>query len=92
MWVAPSAEHSGTRSITLRGMRRMGFREYVPTKSQSHVITTYLFPDDPNFECGSFYQWLPDKSVVIYPGKLTDVECFRIGSIGRIYESDIGRC
>ena len=27
--------------------------------------------------------------MVIYPGKLTKDDCFRIGSIGRLFESDV---
>ncbi|HIK95744.1 MAG TPA: methyltransferase domain-containing protein, partial [Planctomycetes bacterium] len=69
--------------------RRMGFREFVPAELQGHIITSFLFPDDPNFEFKKFYQRLSDKGMVIYPGKLTEVDCFRIGNIGRIFESDI---
>ena len=81
--------YAANHAALLRGMRRMGFREYVPTESQSHIITTFLYPEDPNFEFGTFYQRLSDKGMVIYPGKLTEVDCFRIGNIGRIFESDI---
>lgn len=84
-----ASRYEGNHAALLRGMRRMGFREYVPAKSQSHIITTFLFPDDPNFEFEKFYQRLSDKGMVIYPGKLTEVDCFRIGNIGRIIESDI---
>jgi 2-aminoethylphosphonate-pyruvate transaminase len=84
-----ASRYEANHAALLRGMRRMGFREYVPAKSQSHIITTFLFPDDPNFEFEKFYQRLSDKGMVIYPGKLTEVDCFRIGNIGRIIESDI---
>ncbi len=81
--------YAANHAALLRGMRLMGFREYVPTESQSHIITTFLYPEDPNFEFKKFYQLLSDKGMVIYPGKLTEVDCFRIGNIGRIFESDI---
>ena len=81
--------YAANHAALLRGMRRMGFREYVPTESQSHIITTFLHPEDPNFEFKKFYQRLSDKGMVIYPGKLTEVDCFRIGNIGRLFESDI---
>ena len=81
--------YAANHATLLCGMRRMGFREFVPTKLQSHIITSFLFPEDPNFKFEEFYQRLSDKGMVIYPGKLTEVDCFRIGNIGRIFESDI---
>lgn len=81
--------YAANHAALLSGMRRMGFREYVPAELQSHIITTFLFPEDPHFEFNEFYQRLSTKGMVIYPGKLTEVECFRIGNIGRLYESDI---
>ncbi|MFT5129277.1 MAG: 2-aminoethylphosphonate-pyruvate transaminase [Rhodothermales bacterium] len=81
--------YAASHAALLHGMRRLGFREYVPTESQSHIITTFLYPEDPSFEFRTFYQRLADKGMVIYPGKLTEVDCFRIGNIGRIFESDI---
>ena len=81
--------YAANHAALLRGMRRMGFREYVPAESQSHIITAFLVPEDPNFEFKEFYQRLSAKGMVIYPGKLTEVDCFRIGNIGRIFESDV---
>ena len=81
--------YAANHAALLRGMRRMGFREYVPAESQSHIITAFLVPEDPNFEFKEFYQRLSAKGMVIYPGKLTEADCFRIGNIGRIFESDV---
>lgn len=81
--------YAANHAALLCGIRRMGFREYVPAELQSHIITSFLFPDDPSFEFKTFYQRLSDKGMVIYPGKLIEVDCFRIGNIGRIFESDI---
>jgi 2-aminoethylphosphonate-pyruvate transaminase len=81
--------YAANHAALTRGMRRMGIREYVPAESQSHIITTFLFPEDANFDFHTFYQRLSDKGMVIYPGKLTEVDCFRIGNIGRIFERDI---
>ena len=79
--------YAANHAALLRGMRRMGFREYVPAELQSHIITTFLFPEDPHFDFEEFYQRLSTKGIVIYPGKLTEVDCFRIGNIGRIFKT-----
>lgn len=81
--------YAANHAALLSGMRLMGFREYIPAELQSHIITTFLFPEDPHFEFNEFYQRLSTKGMVIYPGKLTEVDCFRIGTIGRLFESDI---
>lgn len=84
-----AARYAANHAALLRGMRRMGFCEYVPAESQSHIITAFLFPEDPRFEFTEFYQRLSSKGMLIYPGKLTEGDCFRIGNIGQIFESDI---
>ena len=81
--------YASNHAILLRGTRRMGIREYVPAESQSHIITTFLFPPDPQFKFEEFYQRLSARGMVIYPGKLNEVDCFRIGNIGHLFESDI---
>ena len=75
--------------ILVAGMREMGFREYLKPEDQGYIITSFLYPDDPKFSFEKFYEGLNQKDDVIYPGKVSDADCFRIGNIGRIFESDI---
>lgn len=70
------------------GMRRMGFRTYVPPELQSHIITSYLYPEHPGFDFEVFYDGLRECGFVIYPGKVTNADCFRIGNIGDLTERD----
>ncbi len=71
------------------GMRRLGFREYLPPELQSPIITTFLAPPHPRFDFPKFYDRLNEQGHVIYFGKVTSANCFRIGNIGRIFLSDI---
>jgi len=71
------------------GMRKMGFVEYVPVELQGYIITSFRYPDHPNFEFEPFYSMLNDRGFVIYPGKVTDADCFRIGNIGHLFTDDI---
>ena len=73
----------------IAGMRQMGFREYLRPEDQGYIITSFLYPDDPNFSFAEFYESLNQKDYVIYPGKVSDANCFRIGNIGRIFKADI---
>ena len=71
------------------GMRVMGFQEYLDPERQGYIITSFCYPRHPNFDFDEFYDRLVEGGFVIYPGKVSDVACFRIGSIGRIFESDV---
>lgn len=73
----------------LEGMKALGFRLYLAPEVQSYIITTFHYPADAKFVFADFYQRLFDKGFIIYPGKLTKLDCFRIGNIGRIGAQDI---
>lgn len=81
--------YKGNHHVLLQGMRKMGFREYLSPENQGYIITTFLYPNHPNFIFENFYQLLNVKGYAIYSGKVTDAKCFRIGSIGRITVNDI---
>ena len=70
-------------------MRALGFKEYLKPADQGHIITSFRYPTHPNFNFKEFYDRLNDKDFVIYPGKVSNADCFRIGHIGRLFPSDI---
>lgn len=71
------------------GMRRLGFEEYLAAEDQGYIITSFRYPDHPNFEFAQFYERLNERGFVIYPGKVSHADCFRIGNIGHIFEADV---
>ena len=70
-------------------MDKLGFRSYLAVGVQSPIITSFIFPKHPRFSFDPFYRGLSDRGHIIYPGKISQADTFRIGSIGRIFESDI---
>lgn len=66
------------------GMRELGFQTLLPDDLQAPIIVTFLMPSDPSFDFQAFYDRLRDRGYVIYPGKLTVAETFRIGCIGKL--------
>jgi len=70
--------------ILVAGMRRLGFRTLIPDRLQAPVIVTFEYPADPRFRFEAFYERLRRRGFVIYPGKLTRADTFRIGCIGAI--------
>ena len=75
--------------VLLDGMRGMGFRSFLPAEVQSPFITSFHYPQDPRFFFETFYHALSDSGYIIYPGKISKADLFRIGSIGRLFPSDM---
>lgn len=72
------------------GLEQLGFKAYIPDERQSPIITTFLFPNE-TFEFEDFYHYVKERGFVLYPGKLTEINTFRVGNIGEVYEEDIKR-
>jgi 2-aminoethylphosphonate-pyruvate transaminase len=71
------------------GMLRLGFSPFLDSSVQSQLITAFHYPQDFEFNFGTFHEKLKQRGFVIYPGKLTRVDTFRIGNIGRLFGPDI---
>lgn len=84
-----SQRYRKNHETLVAGMRALGFEPYVPEAYQGYIITTFPFPKDSRFSLEDFYQGLSRRGFVIYPGKLTQVDCFRMGNIGRLYPKDM---
>lgn len=70
--------------LLISGMREMGFKTLLPDLLQAPIIITFHMPANPEFDFDRFYDGLRNQGYVIYPGKLTVADSFRIGCIGRI--------
>jgi 2-aminoethylphosphonate-pyruvate transaminase len=75
--------------VLVEGMKKLGLRPYLDPAVQSYIITSFYYPKDPNFTFQEFYNKLSDRGFIIYPGKISQADTFRIGSIGRIFEADM---
>ncbi|WP_019242525.1 MULTISPECIES: 2-aminoethylphosphonate--pyruvate transaminase [Bacillus] len=75
--------------LLVDGMRALGYDTLLDDHLQSPIITSFHYPKQGNFSFQSLYQSLKEKGYVIYPGKVTNFDTFRIGNIGEVYEKDI---
>jgi 2-aminoethylphosphonate-pyruvate transaminase len=71
--------------VLIDGMRALGFEPLLSDNLQAPIIVTFRMPADPRFRFQEFYDRLKERGYVIYPGKLTVADSFRIGCIGRLY-------
>jgi 2-aminoethylphosphonate-pyruvate transaminase len=86
---ARGRRYRNNQETLVSGMEELGFRPFLDPAVQSFIITSFHYPDDPRFTFDAFYRKLSEKGFIIYPGKISQADTFRIGSIGRIFESDI---
>jgi 2-aminoethylphosphonate-pyruvate transaminase len=75
--------------LTLAGMESMGFRPFLKKEDRGYIITSFYYPTHPGFDFQDFYRHLSERGHVIYPGKLSQADCFRIGHIGRLGRADV---
>jgi len=81
--------YSSSQRILVDGMRRIGFSTLLPDFMHSPIITSFLSPQQKEYSFINFYNLLKDNGYVIYPGKISNGDTFRIGNIGVVNPSDI---
>jgi len=82
--VARGARYRRNCETLIEGMTALGLRTFLPRAVQAPVIVTFYAPGDPAYEFKSFYEKVRARGYILYPGKLTKVETFRVGCIGAI--------
>lgn len=87
---ARHARYSENHQTLVEGMRALGYKTLLPDEWQSPIITSFYYPS-ADFDFNAFYQALKSKGFVIYPGKISQADTFRIGNIGDVYPDDFRR-
>ena len=76
-----------TRQLRTLRRRHARARASAPSSTraiQAPIIVTFHAPADPRYDFKAFYAARARRGFVLYPGKLTQVETFRVGCIGAI--------
>ncbi len=85
------ARYARNRDVVVAGMRDLGFETLLADRWLSPIIVTFFCPADPAFSFARFYDLMKARGFIIYPGKLTRVDSFRIGCIGQLDEAVMTR-
>eukprot|EP00397_Hematodinium_sp_SG-2012_P043303 GEMP01048114.1.p1 GENE.GEMP01048114.1~~GEMP01048114.1.p1 ORF type:complete len:405 (+),score=58.03 GEMP01048114.1:59-1273(+) len=88
-WTARGARYAACYNVLKRGMEEMGFKFYVPEDCRGYIVSTFVSPTHRNWDFTFFYEELGRKGYVIYPGKLSKIDSFRLGTIGHITPQDV---
>jgi 2-aminoethylphosphonate-pyruvate transaminase len=78
------ARYAENCAALVSGMRALGFETFLPDALQAPIIVTFHSPPDPAYDFIDFYRRVRDRGFILYPGKLTAVDTFRVGCIGAI--------
>jgi len=78
------ARYERNCDMLVRSMQALGFRPFLDPAIQAPIIVTFHAPADPRYTFREFYDRVREKGYILYPGKLTQVETFRVGCIGAI--------
>ncbi len=89
--VARGKRYTNNRDIVVSGMRALGFETLLNERWLSPIIVTFFSPADQKFVFADFYELMKTKGFIIYPGKLTVAQSFRIGCIGHMDGAVMGR-
>ena len=83
------ARYAGNCRELLRGMAAMGFQPFLAERFQAPIIVTFHAPAHPAYDFKRFYAAVRQRGFVLYPGKLTELETFRVCCIGATGAHDI---
>ena len=75
--------------VLLDDMAKLGVRSFLPAAIQAPIIVTFHAPKDPRYQFKEFYERVKAKGFILYPGKLTQVETFRVGCIGHVNQAEM---
>ncbi|NMX38980.1 2-aminoethylphosphonate--pyruvate transaminase [Pseudomonas veronii] len=81
---ARQRRYANNCQVLLDGMAELGLRSFLPAAIQAPIIVTFHAPTDPHYQFKAFYERVKAKGFILYPGKLTEVDTFRVGCIGHV--------
>ncbi|MGZ0783146.1 2-aminoethylphosphonate--pyruvate transaminase [Pseudomonas saponiphila] len=86
---ARHARYADNCQALLQGMGELGLQSFLPEAIQAPIIVTFHAPKDPRYQFQDFYERVKAKGYILYPGKLTQVDTFRVGCIGHVDRRDM---
>ena len=78
------ARYTANYEVLVQGMAALGFKPFLDPAVQAPIIVTFHAPEHPAYQFKAFYEAAKQHGFILYPGKLTQIETFRVGCIGAI--------
>ena len=86
--IARHGRYIANRDVLISEFDRVGLEPLLEEELRSPIITSFLYPGYSGWDFGRFYDELKSRGFVLYPGKISDAETFRVGSIGHVFPED----
>jgi 2-aminoethylphosphonate-pyruvate transaminase len=83
------ARYTDNYRTLVNGMAALGFKPFLRPEVQAPIIVTFHAPAHPAYDFKRFYEAAKKRDFILYPGKLTQVETFRVGCIGAIGRNEM---
>jgi 2-aminoethylphosphonate-pyruvate transaminase len=87
---ARGARYAHNCRTLIEGMAALGLKSFLPAAIQAPIIVTFHAPDNPHYQFKAFYNAVKALGYILYPGKLTTLETFRVGCMGQLGERGMG--
>jgi 2-aminoethylphosphonate-pyruvate transaminase len=81
---ARGARYAENCRTLIEGMGKLGLKSFLPAEIQAPIIVTFHAPATPRYEFRAFYNAVKARGYILYPGKLTTLETFRVGCMGQL--------
>ena len=88
---ARNKRYAENHRVLVEGLSRLGFHPLLAAEHRSPIITSFLYPQDERFSFAVLYEGLKRRGFVIYPGKVSHADTFRVGTIGHVFPGDFHR-
>ena len=71
------------------GLAKLGLKEAIAREYQSNLVVSIEYPDDPSWSFEGVHDYCYERGFTIYPGKISNLNTFRICTLGAITPEDI---
>ncbi len=83
------ARHTRVFSAINKGLDKLGFRQVIKPEHRAGLVSSAIYPDDPNWDFEKVHDYCYERGFTIYPGKISTANTFRLCALGAIDEDDI---
>jgi len=81
--------HARVNEAIHKGLKELGFREFIKKELQAGLVTSAIYPDDKNWDFEKIHDYCYERGFTIYPGKISNMDTFRLCAFGAIDVQDI---
>ncbi|MCI8889313.1 MAG: 2-aminoethylphosphonate aminotransferase [Hungatella sp.] len=71
------------------GLDELGFKQVIRPEWRAGLVSSVIYPDDPNWSFEKIHDYCYERGFTIYPGKISNTNTFRLCALGSIDECDI---